>query len=184
MMDKITQTQFDNLWVEDREAQNKAFTYILAATDGPVDWATEAWGETVKNLSHKDNHNRAIAAQVLCNLAKSDPEERILKDFPALLNVTKDERFVTARHCMQALWKVGVAGRKQQKKLMDGLEVRFKECITEKNCTLIRYDIIQSLRNVYDAVKDETIRVKALELIETEDDLKYRKKYASLWKGM
>jgi hypothetical protein len=134
------------------------------------------------NLSHKDNHNRAIAAQVLCNLAKSDPKSRMVKDFPALLAVTRDKRFVTARHCMQSLWKVGVAGKKQQKILMDGLAYRFNECITEKNCTLIRYDIIQSLRNVYDEVKDENIRAAALELIETDTDPKYRRKYAGLWR--
>lgn len=181
-MDKITRTNMDNLWSEDRELQNKAFFHILEETYKPVDWAYEVWDELVENLSHKDNHNRAIAAQVLCNLAKSDPKNRMLKDFDALLAVTKDERFVTARHCMQALWKVGVVGNKQQKILVDGLEGRFKECITEKNCTLIRYDIIQSLRNVYDAVRDEKIKEKALELIESEKDLKYRKKYASLWK--
>jgi len=182
-MDKITRTNLDNLWSEDRELQNKAFFHVLEVTDGPVSWAYEAWDELIANLSHKDNHNRAIAAQVLCNLAKSDPQSRMLKDFDALLAVTKDERFVTARHCMQALWKVGVAGKPQQKRLVDGLQGRFKECITEKNCTLIRYDIIQSLRNVYDVVKDGKIKEKALELIETEKDLKYRKKYATLWKG-
>jgi hypothetical protein len=184
-MDKITRTNLDNLWSADRELQNKAFFYILETTDKPVNWAYDVWDEMVENLSHKDNHNRAIAAQVLCNLAKSDPKDRMLKDFDALLAVTKDERFVTARHCLQALWKVGAAGKKQRKKLVDGLEGRFKECITEKNCTLIRYDIIQSFKNVYDAaaVKDEKIKEKALELIETEEDLKYRKKYASLWRG-
>jgi hypothetical protein len=83
---------------------------------------------------------------------------------------------------MQALWKVGAAGKQQQKILVDGLESRFKECITEKNCTLIRYDIIQSLRNLYDEVEDEKIREKALELIETEKDSKNRKKYATLWR--
>ena len=181
-MDKTTKTHLDNIRSEDRELQNQAFTHILKATEKPVAWAYEAWDDLVKDLHHKDNHVRAIAAQVLCNLAKSDPQNRMLKDFPALLAVTKDERFVTARHCMQSLWKVGVAGEKQRKKLVDGLEGRFKECVTEKNCTLIRYDITQSLRNVYDAVKDEKIKEKALELIETEEDLKYRKKYASLWK--
>ena len=114
-MNKITQTNLQNLWSEDRELQNKAFFYILEATDKPVDWAYEAWDELIENLNHKDNHNRAIAAQVLCNLAKSDPKNRMLKDFDALLAVTKDERFVTARHCMQALWKVGVAGEKQER---------------------------------------------------------------------
>ena len=181
-MDKTTQTQLNNLWTDDRDRQNKAYYYVLEATDKPVDWAYEVWDELLANLSHKDNHNRAIAAQVLCNLAKSDPKNRILKDFDKLLAVTEDERFVTARHCLQSLWKVGVAGNKQRKIYMEGLERRFKECINEKNGTLIRYDIIQSLRNVYDAIKDEKVKEKALELIEMEIDPKYRKKYASLWK--
>ena len=181
-MKKITQTNLDHLRSEDRELQNKAFTYILEETEKPVDWAYEAWDELVKDLRHKDNHVRAIASQVLCNLAKSDPENRMLKDFPALLAVTKDERFVTARHCLQALWKIGLAGEKQQKQVVDGLAKRFKECAQEKNCTLIRYDIIQDLKNLYDEVKDEKIKTKALALIETEEDLKYRKKYASVWR--
>jgi hypothetical protein len=36
--------------------------------------------------------------------------------------------------------------------------------------------------SLYDAVGDETVKGKTLELIETEQDLKYLKKYASLWK--
>ncbi|HEX6269899.1 MAG TPA: hypothetical protein VFZ43_06675 [Anaerolineales bacterium] len=181
-MDKITRTHLDNLRSEDRELQNKAYSYIMKVTDQPVDWAYDVWDEMVEGLSHKDNHVRAIAAQVLCNLTESDPKSRILKDFDALLAVTKDKRFVTARHCLQALWKVGTAGEKQQKILVNGLERRFKECVTEKNCTLIRYDIIQGLRRLYDETKDEKIRQKALELMETEEDLKYRKKYAGLWR--
>jgi hypothetical protein len=66
--------------------------------------------------------------------------------------------------------------------VVNGLVGRFNECVTEKNGTLIRYDIIQGLRNLYDAVQDEEIREKALELIETEQDIKYRKKYARVWK--
>jgi hypothetical protein len=181
-MDKSIQTQIDNIRSEDGDTQNKAFTHIINLTDKPVDWAYEVWDEVVEGLTHKDNHVRAISAQVLSNLAKSDPQSRMLKDFDKLLSVTKDERFVTARHCLQSLWKVGVVGRKQKKVYMDGLERRFKECITEKNYTLIRYDILQSMRNVYDEVKDEKIREKALELIDTENDLKYRKKYATLWR--
>lgn len=181
-MDKLTRTHLENIHSKDRELQNKAFFYILNVTEKPVDWAYDVWDEILVGLTNSDNHVRAIAAQVLCNLAKSDPKERILKDFDKLLSVTKDERFVTARHCMQALWKIGVVGKKQQKIYMDGLERRFEECITEKNCTLIRYDILQSMRNVYDAVKDEKIKAKALELIETEQDANYRKKYAGLWR--
>ena len=180
-MDKTIRTQIDNIRSTDAEVQNKAYFYILEKSDKPVNWAYEVWDEMLAGLTDKDNHVRAISAQVLCNLAKSDPKNRMLKDFDKLLTVTKDEKFVTARHCMQSLWKVGVVGKKQQKVYMDGLEHRFQECITEKNRTLIRYDILQSMRNVYDAVKDEKIKAKALELIETEEDHKYRKKYATLW---
>ena len=182
-MDKTIRTHIDNIRSENGEIQNKAYFYILEKTDKPVSWAYEVWDEMIDGLADKDNHVRAISAQVLSNLAKSDPKNRMLKDFDKLLAVTKDERFVTARHCMQALWKVGVAGKKQQKVYMDGLEQRFNECIDEKNCTLIRYDVLQSMRNVYDSVKDEKIKDKALELIETEKDLKYRKKYSTLWKN-
>jgi len=181
-MDKLTRTHLENIRSKDRELQNKAFFYILNKTEKPVDWAYDVWDDMIAGLSHEDNHVRAIAAQILCNLAKSDPKERILRDFNALVEVTKDERFVTARHCMQALWKIGIVGKKQQKIYMDALESRFKECITERNTTLIRYDILQSMRNVYDMAKDGKIKEKALALIELEEDPKYRKKYATLWR--
>jgi hypothetical protein len=182
-MDKLTRTHLDHIQSKDKELQSKAYFFILNVTEKRVDWVYDVWDEMLASLTHKDNHVRAIAAQVLCNLAKSDPRERILKDFDSLLEVTRDDRFVTARHCMQALWKVGVAGKKQQKAYMEGLELRYRECITERNTTLIRYDILQSMHNVYDKVKDEKIRKKALELIELEDDPKYRAKYTSLWKS-
>jgi hypothetical protein len=119
---------------------------------------------------------------VLCNLAKSDPEKRILRDFDKLLHVTRDKAFVTARHCMQNLWKIGLVGEEQKQRLVDGLSFRFGECVSEKNCTLIRYDITENFRKLYDASPDEKLREKALALIETEEDPKYKKKYAGLWK--
>lgn len=186
-MEPTTRAQFDSLWSTDRARQNAAYTFILQALEQPVDWAYAVWDEVVGMLSHPDNHNRSIAAQVLSRLAKSDPDFRLRRDFPALLNVTRDERFVTARHALQSLWQIGLAGDAQRQMVLDGLEGRFRECGAEKNATLIRYDILQGLRSLYDAAADgaagdETLRVKALALIETEPDLKYRKKYATLWR--
>jgi hypothetical protein len=182
-MDDEIRSKFKDLYGSDRKLQNEAFFTILKVTENPVDWAYDVWDQAVDNLQHKDNHNRAIAAQLLCNLAKSDPERRMLDDFGKLIVVTRDGRFVTARHCLQALWKVGLAGKEQQKLVVDGMAGRFEDCSAEKNCTLIRYDIIQGLRKLYDAVKEEDIKQKALELIETEKDLKYRRKYQTVWKA-
>jgi len=181
-MDKTIRAHLDNIRSEDGEVQNKAYNFLMEKTEEPVNWAYDAWDELLEGLKHKDNHVRAISAQILSNLAKSDPKERMLKDFDKLLAVIKDERFVTARHCLQSLWKVGIAGKKQQVVYVDGLARRYKECVKEKNCTLIRYDILVSMRNVYNEVKDEAIKEKALALIEMEKDKKYQKKYRTVWK--
>jgi hypothetical protein len=156
---------------------------VITATDQPVAWAYDVWDEVVSNLEHEDNHNRAIAAQVLCNLAKSDPDRRIQSDFGRLLDVTRDHRFVTARHCLQSLWKIGVAGDDQLGLFLRGAQTRFVECGDEKNSTLIRHDILKALRDVYDISGDSSIRETAHALIQTEKDPKYRAKYQTLWKN-
>lgn len=182
-MDNKTLAILNDLRSSDKELRYQAFCSIIKITDEPVDWAYQVWDEMLANLKDKDNHVRAIAAQLLINLAKSDPENRMLNDFGSLLAVTRDERFVTARHTLQALWKIGLAGEQQRKLLLEGLEQRYRECISERNTTLIRFDIIQDLRKLYDQTKDVSLRVKAVALIELEDDLKYRKKYSSLWRN-
>jgi len=172
---------FDDLRSPDPDRQNYAFQSLLKATDSPVDWAYEVWDDLLRTLADGDNRQRSIAAQVLSNLAKSDSQQRMSRDLAALLKVTKDERFVTARHCLQSLWKVGVAGETQRKALLQGLAARFRECKVEKNCTLIRYDILVVLRRVFDLVNDEEIQLTAEHLMATEKDLKYRKKYGTVW---
>ena len=172
---------FGDLWSDDAEVQGKAFQQILALTSEPVGWAYAVWDDLLKRLTDRNNRSRSIAAQVLCNLAKSDPSKRMLRDFPALFAVTRDERFVTARHCLQSLWKVGCVGKEHQEILVSALERHFSECVTHKNCTLIRYDIIESLRKLFDAVHDDAIKGRALALIELETDPKYKKKYLTLW---
>ncbi|MEU8250435.1 hypothetical protein [Nonomuraea sp. NPDC048916] len=173
---------FGDLWSENRDRQNAAYDEMMKATGDPVPWAYEVWDEVVGNLVHDDNHNRAIASQILCNLAISDPEQRILKGIPSLIEVTRDKRFVTARHCLQSLWKIGLAGPVQRAAVVDALVVRFADCESEKNYTLIRNDIVVGLRNLHKATGDETIEQRVPALIETENDAKYRGKYAKSWR--
>ncbi|HUF39063.1 MAG TPA: hypothetical protein VMN57_11110 [Anaerolineales bacterium] len=182
-MDEIIRSHIDNLHATDRSLQNEAYFFLMEATGEPVDWAYKVWDGLVGDLGHADNDVRAIAAQLLANLARhSDPEHRILDDFEALLAVTRDERFVTARHALKAIWKVGAAGTAQRGAVLEGLGRRFRECEVEKNTTLIRYDIIVGLKDLCDVVGDEAVREQALEWIETEGDEKYRKKYAGVWR--
>lgn len=173
---------FSDIWSTDRQAQNAAYTSVLAATAVPVDWAYDVWDDVVAHLASKDNHDRSIAAQVLCRLAKSDPEERLRRDFAALVAVTRDERFVTARHSLQALWEVGVAGRWQRELVVEAYRGLFTECEGQKACRIVRGDIVAGLRRLLDATGDESVRGIADALIASEPDEKHRKKYVAAWR--
>ena len=157
-MDEAIKAAVANIRSGDRAVQGGAFSSLMEATELPVGWAYEVWDDLLAGLTHRDNHLRAIAAQVLCNLAKSDPKGRMLRDFAALMAVTRDERFVTAKHCLLALWKVGAAGPRQKAMVVGGLAGRFSDCTAEKNGTLIRHDILVGLRKLYDLEHDEALR--------------------------
>lgn len=181
-MDDIIKKHFENLEAKDKTLQYEAFNHIMAATKEEVEWAYEVWDQLKSWLTDKDNHRRSRGAQFLASLAISDPAKRIVDDFPALWEVTKDPKFVTARHSLQAIWRVGLAGEEQKDLVVRNFVKRFHNGAEEKNYTLIRYDMIQGLRHLFDALKDKAIKETALALIETEEDPKYRKKYLSVWK--
>lgn len=181
-MENLNNSYLDNLEGPDKNLQYEAFTTILAATREKVDWAYEVWDQFVQWLTDADTHRRSRGAQFLAGLAISDPEKRILTIFPALWEVTKDPKFVTARHSLQAIWRVGLAGEEQKHLVITHFIDRFQTGANEKNYTLRRFDMIQGLRYLYDELEDEHIKRTALELIELEEDPKYRKKYNTVWK--
>lgn len=181
-MDDQMKQEFERSKSKNKEERYEAYQNILEATEQKVDWAYEVWDQLLEDLTDKDNHQRSRAAQYLANLAKSDPEQRMLRDFPRVWKVTHDEKFVTARHTLQSIWKVGLAGNEQEEMVMTYMTDRFKNCTDEKNYTLIRSDIIQNMRNLFDHNGNEKIKQTAMELIETVDDKKYKKKYMAIWK--
>ncbi len=97
-MDSQLKLEFEKSKSGDKNERYEAYLYILKVTDQKVDWAYEVWDQLLEDLTHKDSHQRSRAAQYLANLAISDPEMRIMKDFPKLWKVTYDEKFVTSRH--------------------------------------------------------------------------------------
>ena len=46
---------------------------------------------------------------MICNLAKSDREDRLSGSLDLLLAHTGDEKFITSRQCLRSIWKVAAA---------------------------------------------------------------------------
>ncbi|MEU4689469.1 hypothetical protein [Actinoplanes sp. NPDC023714] len=181
----IIPVDYPALWGTDRDRQNAAYESLMAETRNPVPWAADVWDDVVLHLEDGDNHNRAIAAQLLCNLAATDPGGRIFgADLDALLQVTRDPRTVTARHSLKSLWRIGLAGEPSRRRLLDVLAQRYRDTFdaAEKHPTLVRGDLAETLRLLHDATGDDAVRELAQQLIASEPDEKYRKKYAKFWK--
>ncbi|MCG2615781.1 hypothetical protein LZZ85_15885 [Terrimonas sp. NA20] len=183
-MDALTKKHLENLHNTDANSRYESFQYLIKETQQPVDWAYDVWNDLLKMLKEGDNHQRSIAAQLLSNLAKSDPEERMKTDLDKLMEGTKDEKFVTARHTLQSLWKPALVSPVMRDLVVSKLSERFRSCKSEKNYTLIRYDITEVLRKIYNSQKNENVRKISIDLIESEPDPKYQKKYMSVWTSL
>jgi len=180
-MDSTTFELIEDILGKDEKLRYDSYLTLMKMTEEKVNWVYEVWDVLILNIEHKNNHTRSIIGQLICNLTKSDYEKRIQWDFPKLINLTKDERFVTARHCLQSMWKIGLTGEENLMLVLEGLSDRYIKCTLEKNCTLIRADIIQDFKLLYSNLGDEKISKITVELIEKETDEKYKKKYLTIW---
>lgn len=177
-MEKEILQLFSKLTEHDRDIQFESFEELMKIVKEPVDWTYSVWEQLIKALTYKNAHARAQSAQFLCALAaKSDPEERVLEDFMKIWAVTYDEKKETARHSLQSIWRIGLAGQVQRDLVVSHLAKRFHTCIDEKHPSLIRYDIIVSFKNLFDATGDIKLLSIAQDLIQKEQDIQYQKKY-------
>jgi hypothetical protein len=183
-MEQQIQDLIKQLYGTEPDQRYACFQTLMKITAEKVDWQEEVWADLLNLMRSGDNHQRTIAVQLLVNLAKSDTNGRMLHDLDQLLEVTRDERFVTARHSLQSLWKLGLVNDALKQKLLEGLSKRFKESGAEKNGTLIRYDILEVFRKINDHSPDESMKPMVQKLIQSEADPKYRKKYLTLWKEL
>lgn len=177
------QKQFEELGSTDDKVRMEALQAALKLTESKVDWVYEVWDLLLEKLDHENSYQRSIGLLLLCNLAKSDAEDRLAEALERLLVHTRDEKFITSRQCLQNIWKVAVR-RSHREKVLAHLEQRFAECADEKHANLLRQDILQSMLALYKAEKDETLLARARALLAKEQEPKYRKQYEALFKSI
>lgn len=181
-MDKPVKESIENLGSIDDKIRLNALQTILGITENKVDWIYEVWDGLVNKLDDENSYQRSIAIMVLCNLAKSDSENRLAVSLQRILGHTRDEKFITSRQCLQNIWKVAATSSQTREIVLDHLEKQFEGCAEEKHYNLLRQDIIQSVRLLYDIEKDDEILVRAKEMVKKEQEDKYRKKYEAILK--
>ncbi|MCA2000985.1 MAG: hypothetical protein LDL51_03880 [Chloroflexi bacterium] len=182
-MNRNIQKHIEDLASTDDKIRLDALQATLKLTESKVDWVYEVWDLLLEKLNHENSYQRSIGIMLLCNLAKSDVENRLADSLDRLLVHTKDEKFITSRQCVQNIWKAAAASKSNREKVLKHLEKRFIECADEKHYNLLRGDIIQSMLAAYQADKDEKLLTRAQVLIAKEREPKYRKRYEALLKA-
>jgi hypothetical protein len=164
-MDRAVRERIDLLSSTDDTIRMGALQTILKLTDQKVDWIYEVWDELFEKLKSDNSFQRSIGIMAICNLAKSDTQDRLSGCLNLLLAHSRDGKFITSRQCIQNTWKVAATGWQAQDKILDHLKKRFRECKNETHYNLIRADGIQSIRSLYDVTKDTTLLARAQMLI-------------------
>ncbi len=179
-MDQNVRECIDNLGSPDDTVRLEALQTVLRLTEDEVDWVYDVWDGLVEKLNSENSYQRSIGIMTLCNLAKSDRENRLRDVLERLLAHTTDEKFITTRQCLQNIWKVAATGGSVREEVLGHLEKRFRGCAAEKHYNLIRQDIIQSMRCLYEEERDDALLAKARMLASEEPLEKYRKKLIAL----
>ncbi len=181
-MDNKVKKYIDDLSSTDDQTRLKALQTLLKMTETPVDWVYEVWDILLEKLENENSYQRSIGIMLLCNLAKSDREDRLKVSLDCLLTHTKDEKFITSRQCIQNIWKAAATTKANREKVLKHLEKRFMECEQEKHYNLLRQDMIQSIVLLNQHTENRTLLARAQALVEKEQNAKYQKQYEALLK--
>ena len=172
---------FDQIEGSDDQARVSAYLEVLSRKDSPAEVYSQ-WSRFAAMLGHSSNHIRSIGGQLFSHFAASDPEGRIWGLWERWKAVATDKMFVSARHTLQASHRFALAGEEHKRRLLDYYQERFRSCTSEKNTTLIRYDLQVCLREVYNQQPDPAVATLARGLILEETDPKYQTKYNTAWR--
>ena len=170
-------SEIDNLFnavgSKDDKARFAAFQKLLVITEQPVSWIYDKWFLLTEKLESKNSYQRTIGFMLIANLCKSDTQNRLSQIIDKLLDVTNDEKFITARQAFQNVWKIALHNRPLEPKIMNHLENEWAENIhLSSHPNLIKQDIISSIKKVYDSTKNEALAQIAEKLIGLESDEK------------
>jgi hypothetical protein len=179
-MNKDIKEHIDKLESTDDKIRLNALQTLLRVTENKVDWIYEVWDHLLEKLDNQNSYQRSIGIMLLCNLAKSDGEDRLKHSLDRLLRHTKDEKFITSRQCIQNIWKAAATNKPNRGKVLKHLEKRFVECAGEKHYNLLRQDMIQSMVSLSKHEGDEGLLARVQVLIAKEQEVKYHRQYEAL----
>jgi hypothetical protein len=175
----VSLKELDKLFIDLESKNDKirfpAFKKIHELTDEKVKWIYDKWFVLIEKTDSENSFQRSIGLTLLANLAKSDVENRFGKIIDEYLEHFEDEKFITARLCIQNAWKIAVENKKLLKIIVGKLKNSYSKNIhLNTHANLIKQDIIGSLAKISVLAKNKNAAELIDSFIENENDLKFQ----------
>lgn len=172
---------FQTLESKDNNIRYEAFKKLLELTEQKVDWVYDYWQTLVDKLSSGNSYHRSIGLMLLANLTLSDSEDKFSEIGERYFSFFNDEKFITARQCLQNVWRVAVNKEVYRLSVIEALQRAYSGNVhLERNPNLIKQDIIFSLKKISNFYKDSKLDSEIEALILNETDKKIQKSLRDL----
>jgi len=136
---------FDGLTSKDNNYRYNCFLLLEKITSKKVSWIYDKWDFLAGLLDSLNSYHRNIGLVLLANLSYSDTENRVESIIDKYLSHFNDEKFITARQCIQNVWKIAVNKPALKDKIVNYLK-RFNYGGQHSN--LIELDIQNALKKI------------------------------------
>lgn len=167
----------DEIGSKNNKIRKKALDTLLELSEEKVDWIYNVWDSLVDKLDSNNSYQRSIGMFILANLAKSDSDNKFIDIIDKYLQLMEDEKFITSRQAIKSSWKVAVAIEELRSRIVNHLFETFSNNKhLSSHANLIRYDVVESLVNIY-KYDNNAVDLNAIKfIIEVDCDKKEMKK--------
>jgi len=108
------------------------------------------WNDFSLLLQHKNSYHRDIGLTIIANLTKVDSENRFQKIFKDYISHVNDEKFMTARCCVQNSKKIICNKIEIEKQIVDiFINIDNKCGFPDKQKELLKNDILEVFDDIY-----------------------------------
>lgn len=145
-------------WLNEKDDDIRYAAFLLLQTlSQKDDRVYKHWERFAEKLDNDNSYQRSLGLMLIAENIKWDKDERFAKICTTYLEHCDDEKFITARQCIQGLNKIISYTNKYRKEIIDrliGIDFQ-KRKDTQKGLLLL--DTVEVLGKLYQDEKDERI---------------------------
>lgn len=145
-------------WLNEKDDNIRYATFLLLQIlSKKDDRVYEHWETFVEKLNDENSYQRSLGLMLIAENIRWDTEDRFAKICTSYLKHCDDEKFITARQCIQGLNSIISQTKKFRKEIIERLTAIDFEKRKDTQKGLLLLDVVEVLGKLYQDEKDIAI---------------------------